>query len=140
MEVFLGTVTLYWNLIRKGTMDIEGQWTLELGTNVGLIQAGIIVFKSGRISGGDSNNYYTGYYQTDSTDQIDGVMEITSFKEKPITVFGIETKYTVNLSGHFHILPSGPNNEDQMIMDSFLNNNPDQMVRLICEKQSTAIL
>lgn len=140
MEVFPRTVTLYWNLIHQGTMNIEGKWALELGTNVGLIQAGIIVFKSGRISGGDSNNFYTGYYQTDPADHINGVMEITSYKEESITVFGRETKYTVNLSGHFQILPSGPNNKDQMIMDSYLNNNPDQMVRLICEKQSTVVL
>ena len=121
-------------------MNIEGQWALELGTNMGLTQAGIIIFKSGRIGGGDSNLYYTGYYQTDPADHINGVMEITNYKEESITIFGIETKYTVNLSGHFHILPSGKNNRTQMIVDSFLNNNPDHMVRLICEKQSAVVL
>lgn len=140
MEVSPRTVTLYLNLIQKGIMSIEGQWALELGTNMGLTQAGIIIFKSGRIGGGDSNHFYTGYYQTDSDDHINGVIEITNYKEEPITIFGRETKYTVNLSGHFHILNSGKNNRSQLILDSFLNDNRDHMVRLICEKQSTVIL
>ncbi len=43
---------------------------------------------------------------------------------------------------YWNLIHKGIMNIDrsQMIMDSFLNNNPDHMVRLICEKQSTVIL
>jgi len=116
-------------------MDIQGQWALELGTNMGLTPAGIIIFKSGRIVGGDSNHFYTGYYQIEPNDHINGSMEITNFKEEPISIFGKEAKYSVRLKGSYHVLQSDKSKRFQMILDSFLNDNPHHMVRLICEKQ-----
>ena len=115
-------------------MTIQGQWTLEWGTNIGLIQAGVIKFESGIISGGDSQHSYTGSYQTYSADCIKGTIEITNYKSEAITIFGKESKYKISLTGDFGIAESKPNRRALMVMDSHLDNQPAQLIRLVCER------
>jgi len=45
-------------------MSIEGLWTASMSAP-GEFGAGVIVFETGRVFGGDSSMYYTGSYQVD---------------------------------------------------------------------------
>ena len=116
-------------------MNLEGLWSLELGTNMGLSEAGIIIFRYGRIIGGDSFHVYSGQFTLIGQDQIKGNIEITNYKETLNRVFGSSKQFTINMSGPFHIVESSKNNKPQMVIDGYLNTNKDQIVRLICEKQ-----
>src|SRR5260370_22162303 len=39
---------------------MEGLWTAEFGSSIGIFGGGAVVFRDGRIMGGDSTYYYTG--------------------------------------------------------------------------------
>ncbi len=42
---------------------MEGLWTIEFGSNVGVFGSGVIVLRSGKIEGGDASYYYLGSYE-----------------------------------------------------------------------------
>lgn len=115
-------------------MDIQGQWTLEWGTNAGIKEAGVINFESGIISGGDSENNYSGNYKTLSADSIKGTIEVTSKKAGALTIFGRDSNYKVNFTGDFGIAVANQNRPALMVIDSHLGDGPPNLIRLICEK------
>lgn len=45
---------------------MEGLWTIEFGSNIGVFGSGVIVLRNGRIEGGDSNYFYLGSYEKES--------------------------------------------------------------------------
>ena len=42
---------------------MQGLWTIEFGSNVGVYSSGVIVMRDGKIKGGDANYYYEGSYE-----------------------------------------------------------------------------
>jgi hypothetical protein len=42
---------------------MEGLWTIEFGSNVGVYGSGVIVLRGGKIKGGDASYYYDGSYE-----------------------------------------------------------------------------
>ncbi len=115
-------------------MNIEGEWTLEWGTDRGLIEAGAIKFKSGVISGGNSRYTYSGKYQTLSAQSIQGSIEITNNNPNDFSLFGDKTKYKIYMKGDFGIAESKAHRRALMVIDSHLDNEPATLIRLICEK------
>jgi hypothetical protein len=41
---------------------MDGLWTAEFGSSVGMFGGGVVVFENGRVMGGDSNYFYLGEY------------------------------------------------------------------------------
>jgi hypothetical protein len=42
---------------------MQGLWTIEFGSNVGVYNSGVIVLRDGKIQGGDASYYYDGSYE-----------------------------------------------------------------------------
>lgn len=42
---------------------MQGLWTIEFGSNVGVYGSGVIVMRDGKIKGGDASYYYDGSYE-----------------------------------------------------------------------------
>jgi hypothetical protein len=42
---------------------MQGLWTIEFGSNVGVYGSGVIVMRDGKIQGGDASYYYDGSYE-----------------------------------------------------------------------------
>jgi len=42
---------------------MQGLWTIEFGSNVGVYGSGVIVLRDGKIKGGDASYYYDGSYE-----------------------------------------------------------------------------
>jgi hypothetical protein len=45
---------------------MQGLWTIEFGSNVGVYGSGVIVMRDGKIKGGDASYYYDGSYEEPS--------------------------------------------------------------------------
>lgn len=43
-------------------MSIEALWTVTFGSNLGMSGAGVVVFETGRLFGGDPDYIYLGKY------------------------------------------------------------------------------
>lgn len=57
---------------------IQGLWTIEFGSNVGVYGSGVIVMRNGKIKGGDASYYYDGSYE----EQSPASPEASKFKAK----------------------------------------------------------
>ena len=42
---------------------MQGLWTIEFGSNVGVYGSGVVVMRDGKIKGGDASYYYDGSYE-----------------------------------------------------------------------------
>ena len=42
---------------------MEGLWTVEFGSNVGMFGGGVVVLKDGELKGGDGGYYYLGSFE-----------------------------------------------------------------------------
>jgi hypothetical protein len=42
---------------------VEGLWTVEFGSSVGIFGGGVAVFQNGKVMGGDGGYFYLGSYQ-----------------------------------------------------------------------------
>ena len=115
-------------------MNIDGEWTLEWGTSRGLIEAGVIKFESGVISGGNSRYTYSGTYQTLSAQSIQGSMEVTNKNPNKFALFGGDTKYKIYMKGDYGISESTAPRRALMVIDFHLDNQPATLIRLICKK------
>jgi len=70
---------------------MQGLWTIEFGSSTGRFGAGVVVFKEGRVMGGDSGYYYIGTYSLVG-DEFSAKIDLVPF------VPGIETVF--NTLGH----------------------------------------
>lgn len=77
---------------------LEALWSVEFVSNMQGFGAGVAVFETGRIFGGDSQYYYVGAYR-----QKDGVLsaelEVTHYAGEPSSVFGPAKKFHLKVSG-----------------------------------------
>jgi hypothetical protein len=51
--------------VRETRAHMDGLWTAEFGSSVGLFGGGAVVLQDGRIMGGDGSYYYLGEYTID---------------------------------------------------------------------------
>lgn len=114
-------------------MKINGEWTLEWGTDGGLLEGGAIKFESGLISGGNSRYSYSGNYNTLSEFSIQGSIKVIS-KKKTMGLFGNKPEYKIYMKGDFGIADPQPHKRALMVIDSHMDGEPARLIRLICEK------
>ena len=77
---------------------IEGLWSVEFSSNTGDFGAGIVVFETNRVFGGDSQYYYLGTYVVQNG-IIEGSVKVTHFANEPYSIFGEEKEFYLSIKG-----------------------------------------
>ncbi len=77
---------------------LEGLWTIEFVSNVETYGAGVVVFESGRILGGDSSYYYIGTFRVKNK-IVEAEVEGTHYAGEAHSIFGFRHKFKLKLSG-----------------------------------------
>ncbi|MCX5636993.1 MAG: hypothetical protein NTX52_04775 [Planctomycetota bacterium] len=79
---------------------IDGLWTVEFSSSLGLSGNGVVVIKDKRLLGGDVGYYYHGTF-----DLIDGnftgKLTITRYDRNIVSVFGDIDEFSFNFTGKF---------------------------------------
>ncbi len=78
---------------------MEGLWTAEFGSSIGIFGGGAVVFRDGRIMGGDSTYYYTGEYSLRGN-TLNITLTVSPFIEGAESVFKtVGREFTLDLVG-----------------------------------------
>ena len=79
---------------------IEALWSVEFSSNVGSIGAGVVVFETGRVLGGDSAFMYVGNYKTENG-VIHSDIHVTKYNNLSgmQSIFGPLTNFNIKVSG-----------------------------------------
>ena len=77
---------------------IEALWSIEFETSTGYIGAGVAMFETGRIYGGDSNYYYVGDYRLKDNLATASIV-VTHYSGGLNNVFGPLKQVNLNLTG-----------------------------------------
>lgn len=79
---------------------IEALWSVEFGSNLGAIGAGVAVFETGRILGGDSAFMYVGNYKIENG-IVHSDINVTKYNNigHMQSIFGPLTNFNLKVSG-----------------------------------------
>ena len=77
---------------------IEALWSVEFVSDVGMYGAGVAVFETGRILGGDSMYTYVDSYKVDR-DMVQAEIEVTHYAGQPLSVFGPARQFKLSVTG-----------------------------------------
>jgi len=79
---------------------LEALWSVEFGSNVGGFGAGVAVFETGRVLGGDSAFMYVGSYRTENG-VVYSDIRITKYNNLSDmqSIFGPLTSFSLKVSG-----------------------------------------
>lgn len=75
---------------------IEGLWTIEFVSDLGLAGKGVIVIKENQLLGGDAGYYYVGKYSLEGS-EMTGEIDVIRFSESGVSVFGNVPQFTLHL-------------------------------------------
>jgi hypothetical protein len=76
---------------------LDGLWTAEFRTGMST-GSGTVIFKDGKVAGGDAGFYYIGNYTLDQ-ENLNGQVKIQRFKQGSVSVFGPLVSDTLKISG-----------------------------------------
>ena len=111
---------------------IEGLWSVSFITRTHPVQnygAGVVVFETQRLFGGDSAYFYTGKYSiTPDGKIITAEATITHYFGEPQSIFGDLEKYTVVITGEI--------TTPEFIAEGYLKEDPRQRVFVKLVKRS----
>jgi hypothetical protein len=79
---------------------IEALWSVEFGSNLGILGAGVAVFETGRVLGGDSAFMYVGNYKV-VNDIVQSDIHVTKYNNigSMQSIFGPLTNFNLKVSG-----------------------------------------
>lgn len=77
---------------------LEGLWSVEFVSNLNVVGAGVVVFETERLFGGDSGYFYVGHYSS-KQGQLSGEAEITHYAGAANSIFGSTRHFKVQLTG-----------------------------------------
>lgn len=80
---------------------IEGLWTIKFASNLQYQSAGVIVFETGKIFGGDNQYYYIGDYEI-ANGFLKAKAKITSHVTNPLSIFGNENSFELIINSLFN--------------------------------------
>ena len=79
-------------------MSLEALWTVRFGSNVGGVGAGIVVFETGRIFGGDQDYIYLGKYSvTPDGKQLSADVDVSNHSGNLRSIFGPLNQFTLHI-------------------------------------------
>jgi len=82
---------------------LEALWSMEFRSNSGFEGAGVVVFETGRIFGGDAQYYYVGKYDL-KDDVLDADVVIDRYSDGPGSIFDTnEQKFELKIQGKVEV-------------------------------------
>jgi len=106
---------------------LEALWSVEFVSNVQALGAGVAVFETGRVFGGDSQYYYLGDFRV-----VNGVIqadiEVNHYFGPLSSVFGPLKKFNLKLTGQ--------SNTPVMELGGFLVENPQFQIHMRLTKRA----
>jgi hypothetical protein len=108
-------------------MGIEALWSLEFESTNESYGAGVVVFETEKIFGGDSLYYYLGNYKT-SNGILEAEIEVTHYFGSKSSIFGELDKFKIKLTGKFK--------ENLFYADGYLVDDKDKKVKVKLTKQA----
>jgi hypothetical protein len=79
--------------------EMEGLWTAEFGSSVGIFGGGVVVFREGKIMGGDNGYFYLGTYKLNGN-TLQATINVEPFIEGIESAFKtLGQKFTLELVG-----------------------------------------
>ena len=106
---------------------LEALWSVEFVSNLEAVGAGVAVFETGRVFGGDSQYYYLGSFRV-----VNGVakadIEVNHYFGPLSSIFGPLTKFNLKLTGQ-------PNNP-VMELSGHLVENPKLQIYIRLTKRA----
>jgi hypothetical protein len=110
--------------LREGRMALEALWAITFGTGQDE-GAGVIVFETGRLFGGDTSFYYVGRYEYNTRDQtITGEVEVVRHVNFQRFIFPDRDGGHIRVSGRF--------SEPNMTLTGHLVEDPRQRIEVHC--------
>jgi len=106
---------------------IEALWTVEFISTQESIGAGVVVFETNRIFGGDVSYYYLGNYEI-KNGQLTSKIKVTHYFGKPSSIFGELKKFTIRLSGKIEA--------PVMMAHGYLEENPELKIVVRCTRRA----
>ncbi len=84
-------------------MNVEALWSVAFSSNIGFAGAGVAVFETGRVFGGDSTMIYVGSYRVDG-DVVKAEVKIEKYAHASgmVSVVGMDS-FTLEVSGKLDI-------------------------------------
>ncbi len=77
---------------------IEGLWSVAFVSTQENFGAGVVIFETGRVLGGDASYYYVGDYNV-TNGELRANVHVTHFFGEPHSVFGNLRKFELSVSG-----------------------------------------
>lgn len=78
---------------------IDGLWTAEFGSTADMFGSGVIVFRDGKILGGDATHFYVGEYKLSGND-FEATIRVSPFIDGAESIFGTRGQdLTLGLKG-----------------------------------------
>lgn len=105
---------------------VEGLWTIEFASPIGLFGTGVLVLTDRRLLGGDAGYYYSGEY-TVTDHHIDGKAEIVRFNRNSLSVFGDMDSFTLDFHGEI--------SKNSIEGVASLAGRPESAARIRCSKK-----
>lgn len=106
---------------------LEALWSVQFGSSLGLFGAGVVVFETGRIFGGDGQYYWTGNYKVENG-VLNGHLDVVHYAGQPWSIFGPSTGHSLSVSG--------PVAEDKFELEGQVVGNPTQRIRILLTKRA----
>jgi hypothetical protein len=106
---------------------IEALWTVEFVSTEGNIGAGVVIFETNRIFGGDVGYYYLGEYET-KNNKMTAKVKVTHYFGPSSSVFGELKEFTIHLSGDIQV--------PVMTALGYLEENPKQKMVVRCTRRA----
>ncbi len=80
-------------------MAVDGFWTAEFGSSVGIFGGGVAFLQNGKVLGGDNAYFYVGEYKLDDL-SFTATIEVNPFIQGVASVFStVDQKFTLDLVG-----------------------------------------
>jgi hypothetical protein len=106
---------------------IEALWTIEFVSTEGNIGAGVVIFETNRVFGGDVSFYYLGSYEV-KNGELTSRVKVTHYFGEPLSIFGTLKEFTIYLSGKIEV--------PVMTARGYLEEDPKLKIAVRCTRRA----
>ena len=115
-------------------MSIEALWTVTFGSNLGMSGAGVVVFETGRLFGGDPDYIYLGKYDvTRDGQKITGEVDVSNHSGRLSSIFGGLPRFKLKIEG---AVPKSDAIGPMVQASGHLDGNPTFQIALTLTKRA----
>ncbi len=106
---------------------IEASWTVEFISTERNIGAGVVIFETNRIFGGDASYYYLGDYRI-KDGQLTSKVRVKHHSGEHLSIFGELKEFTIHLSGKIEV--------PVMTARGYLEEDPSLKIAVRCTRRA----